>query len=57
MSVFYELGINWLVICEDIFEDEEWLHLISSFTTARQSVKLLSNIFQWWVVGSGDGAG
>ena len=40
MSVFYELGINWLVICEDIFE--EWLHIVSISTTVRQSVKLLS---------------
>ena len=40
MSVFYELGINWYVIYEDIFE--EWLHMVSSFTTVRQRVKLLS---------------
>ena len=33
MSVFYELAIKWLVMCEDIFE--EWLHTVSSFTTVK----------------------
>ena len=39
MYVFYELGINWLVMCEDIFKNGFIRFLILQQLSVRQSVK------------------